>query len=544
MDKGIDEVVHSARRRFNALAVERRVARILRYALVAAVILLVADKLWRLRFEPWPVVATVVILAIVAGYTLAWRGRIGNLDAALILDEALGLDERLSSAVAVRARRAAQPLREAILTEAERHLADLDLRRALPRTWPGETKVCLALLALALATSLLPRLGVWRSEADRAIELVTRQVGQELYDTARRLERDAAGKDADRVRAQARRVMREALRLRRARMNKEEALRRLERLSQELTAERERLAGHPLRKTGQEARADLRGLGELERDLAEALENEAMTAARELLAEKARQLREGKADVQAARDLAEQLGRAAEALAGSPHQELAEKLNRAAEALRRAAGGSESDRRDAADALDDVADTLRDQAGSFDSQDQLEELWGECQGGKGATGDCERIYDDSQRRLGGRFPDGLCDRYNGYAGRNRGPGSTNEGALPTPSEGAPQQPYQPGDSPPDDSRAEWEQLYAPRRTESLQHDERAGGRLGRGGNVRTTAGPREAPHLSDARVPYYKVIGEYQSQADEALSRGDIPITERQRVKRYFEELREPSPTP
>lgn len=539
MPDRLDQVVRATRRRLTLQRLELRLARSLRYVLTAAVVLLAADRVWRLRFEPWYVVMPALALAILVALAFS-RRKVTELEAALVLDDRLGLEERLSSALAVRG--LDHPLRDALLADAQRYLAELDPKRALPHRWPAETKLCLGLLLLLLVTTCLPQFGFWRSESDRATEMVTRQVGQELVERAKEIEAKADRLGDAKVRAEARALLREALKLRRARVTKEQALRQLEQANQRLQDQREELAGHPLRKTGQEARRDLRQMGDLEAKIADRLEDQTASDAQQLLQEAARAAKEGRLAPEDAKRLADQLRRAAEALKGSPHEGAAKQLEQAAKALEKAAkSGDKQTQKEAAEQLERAADSLCQGDGSCDSQDLLEELQDGAQGGKGAIGDAEGLYGEGQQQRGGECPDGLCDRYGsnpgGGAGRNRGPGSTNRGATPTPSEGAPQYPYQEGDSPRDDTQTEYERLYAPRRTETLQHDERSQGHLQRGGSFRTEAGPREAPKLSDAQVPYYEVLGDYQAEADDALSKGDIPLTERQRVQSYFQEL-------
>ncbi|MBI2301454.1 MAG: hypothetical protein HYU66_21320 [Armatimonadetes bacterium] len=463
---------------------------------------------------------------------------VSDLDAALLLDERLGLDERLSSALSVRRHGGGHPLAALVAADADRHAEGIDIRRALPRVWLPETKLCLCLLVLLVVTACLPQFGFWRSESDRAIEMVSREVGKELAEVARKVEKEAEDKHLDAARTRARAMLQEALKLRRARMGKEETLRRLEKLNRSLQAEREKLAGQPLRQGGRDARQSLREMGGMDEKIAESLENPTLNAAQELLKETARELRQGKATSKQKQQVADQLQKAAEALKGSPHQGLADKLQKAADALKQSckeSGQGSCDK--AAEAVEQAAEAISGEAGKSGDQDLMEEMQEYCEGAKGAAGDCEGIQKEGENQGGGECPGGLCERYGGQAGRNRGPGSTNEGAEPTPAEGAEQHPYQPGDSPADRSKQEWERLYAPRRTETLQHDERARTTLGSRGKVTTTQGPREAPNFSDARTPFYDVLESYKADADNALSRGDIPITERQRVKSYFDEL-------
>ncbi len=542
----LERVLRRARGRLLRQAAERRLARYLRPGLAGAVVVLAADKLWRLRFEPWWLIGTVLGLAVVAALALG-RRRLTTHGAALLLDERLGLNERLSSAVSLAESGAPAPSREPLLADAERHAAAVDLRRALPRTWPAETRACLVLAAALLVCAVVPRFDTFRTQTDLATELVSRQVGQELAVAAEQAERQAAQRHDPRARAQARALYREALRLRRARLPKDEALRRLDKVQRSLQQERERRAGHALRSTSRQALDNLRRQGGLSADLAGGLEDPRQAAAQELLRQLSQRLRDGQLGEAERRQAAEQLRRAAEGLKGSPYQKQAEALDKAAQALEKSCrGGGKSGDEQAAKALDEAAKALGEGAGGDPSQQQLEDLQEQVQNGKDSLGRAEDLRDEAKRN-GGQCPNGLCQPKGnkpgegaGKAGRGFGPGTTNEAAEPTPSEGAPQEQYHEGDSPPDQTKAEWERLYAPRRTETMQDDQRVGGKAGSGGRVHTQSGPREAPRLGNSRVPYQDVIGDYRGAAEDAMSRGDIPATQRQRVKRYFDDLRQP----
>lgn len=533
----LDRVIDGARSRLLRARLERQVAASLRHALLLAVVLLAADRLWRLRFEPWYVIVAGLAVALTAGLTLGLRRRPGRIAAAAELDARLGLKERLSSAVALRGAVDADPLVAVLVDDARAHAEQIDLRRTVPWSVAFESRVCALLLAALIAVAMLPQFTFWRSESDLATEMVTRQVGDELVALAEQVEQEAESRGADRAAAEARKLMREALRLRRARMDREQALRRLERMSQEMRRAREELAGHPLERSAETARRDLRrvegALGEVGREL----EQQRLDAAAELLRQLADEVKRGEMSPEQRQELAEQAREAAEALRNSPHQAQSEALRKAAESL--ADGGSQS-LADAADAFEQAADSLDSALDSMD-EELLRDLQEYCENGKGAVGDAEGIREFAQREGDGQCPGGLCegDGRPGSGGTNRGPGSTNEGGEDGPPAGG-GTPYEEGQSPDDPGLGVYEELYAPRRAETLQHDERAGAKPGSSGRYSTTQGPRAAPGLQDSTVPYYDVLDDYQAAADEALSEGEIPLTQRQRVKRYFEELREP----
>lgn len=547
MGEALEQLVATARRRLVRQRVADRLASALRPALAAGVLLLGADKLWRLRFEPWHPILVLVAIAAVLGLWLGWPRRLTLHRTALILDERLRASERFSSAIALRDDGRDGPLLAALLADAEAHAAGVDLRAALPHRWPTATRASLFLLVLLFALPFVPRLSLWRSETDLATELVTRQVGEELAEKAAEVKAKAEQEGAREAQRAADRLLREALKLRRARMDKAEALRQLETLKSELQQQREKLAGQPLERTARQARRDLRQVGELSQQMADQLEEPQLDAAQRLLEELAKQAAAGKLSPAQAKQAAEELSKAAEALRNTPYEDQAEKLQKAAEALSECekSGGSKGACDKAGNALRDAAEALGEGGGMTPDQEMLDDLQDYLDQGKGAVGDAEGVKRQADQH-GGQCPDGLCEPRDGppgKAGRSRGPGSTNREAEASPGEDAPpQEPYQEGDSPPDTGpKSEYERLYAPRRTETLQHDEKATARPQKGGHYVSGQGPRDAPSLDDSRVPYYEVLGDYEAAADDAITKGTIPLTERARVKSYFDELQEPA---
>ena len=548
MGEGLERLVGAARRRLMRQRVIDRLASALRPALALAVILLGADKLWRLRFEPWYPILAGLGLATLVGLAWGWPRRLTLHRAALILDDRLQASERVSSALALRASGYDGPLLQPVMEDAEAHLQGVDLRAALPGRWPGGAKMSVALLLLLALLQFTPRLSLWRSETDLATELVTRQVGEELQAKAEDVQAQAKDKGADEARRAADQLLRQALKLRRGRMSKEEALRNLESMKAELQQQREKLAGEPLERTAKQARRDLRRMGDLSEQMADQLDDPRLDAAQRLLEELAQKAEDGKLSPKEAKEAAEQLKRAAEALQKTPYGKQAQKLSEAAKALSDCAesGNSEGACAKAGQALSDAAKGLSEDGGMTPNQELLDDLQDYLENGKNAVGDSESIKREADQQ-GGKCPGGLCEgnqpsNSSGRAGLNRGPGSTNRESSPTPADGSQQDPYEEGQSPPDTGpRSEYEKLYAPRRTETLQHDERAMASPSSSGRYSAVEGPRGAPSLDDSKVPYYEVLGEYQAAADDAITKGSIPLTERARVKSYFEELQEPA---
>ncbi|NUP98466.1 MAG: hypothetical protein HUU35_01290, partial [Armatimonadetes bacterium] len=169
----LDALLRAARRRIVCQTWARQLGEAVRIVLGLAVVLVGADRLWRLPFSPWPLVAVILLLAGGLAGLVAWRRRLGAQATAWVLDERLGLGERLSSAVAMRQSGYQGPLLEPVVGAAEREAAAIDLRVALPEPARGRLRQSVGLGLLLLTVALLPRQTFWRSRTDLATEVVT-----------------------------------------------------------------------------------------------------------------------------------------------------------------------------------------------------------------------------------------------------------------------------------------------------------------------------------------------------------------------------------
>lgn len=97
---GIQVLIERLVWRLRAVVIARRVAACLLWALGLAIIVTAVDKLVYLGIDVGLVAAALVAAAVPAGIALAtWRGRVDRLRAAIEADRALGLSDRLASAV-------------------------------------------------------------------------------------------------------------------------------------------------------------------------------------------------------------------------------------------------------------------------------------------------------------------------------------------------------------------------------------------------------------------------------------------------------------
>jgi len=97
---GIQALIERLVWRLRAIVIARRLTACLFWALALAIIVAAVDKLVYLGIDVGLVAAALVAVAVPAGTALAvWRGRVDRLRAAIEADRALGLSDRLASAV-------------------------------------------------------------------------------------------------------------------------------------------------------------------------------------------------------------------------------------------------------------------------------------------------------------------------------------------------------------------------------------------------------------------------------------------------------------
>lgn len=146
---------------------------------------------------PWVWVSGVAVLVLLVASALAFRAaRRSDLEAALLIDERLGLKERFATAVSCAGRD--DPFALAAVEDAVTLSADASLgrrvRRAFPVTAPGSWWIAPLLVALALGATFLPQRDLFAStpESREDLELVREEVRQSIEEVAKNIKQDPA----------------------------------------------------------------------------------------------------------------------------------------------------------------------------------------------------------------------------------------------------------------------------------------------------------------------------------------------------------------
>ncbi|NLC59471.1 MAG: hypothetical protein GX774_21750 [Armatimonadetes bacterium] len=546
------------------LALERKIDRIrrrirlllavrwsVRFALGGTLASLLALVIFRLADAPFPGRHAALLFAgtTAAGALFGFCRRVTPFQAALATDARLGLKECLSSALALRHDGEQTPLVAALLADATRRSAAIDVRAVYPLRLPREARFlagALLVLALALYLPTLPRFQSARERAERA---AMRAEGERIVRVAKELRQTLDARHADLNRRLAHNLEQLGKGMQAARIGKKEALVRLHKLTREVTAaqRQQALAGgtRSLSRAGEalkqaaraaEAKASSPEAGQRLRQMGEALRRGDTEQAARLLQELANRAVSGKLSAQERQQMAQEARQIAQALADTSLAEAARPLQEAAKQLQQGqlaaaarqfeqAGGtcqsggasrSASQMRQVEQALQQARRQLAE-AGQEKAPESGQTLArGE---GDGADG----------RSIGSMMGEPTA----GQASPDAGRGTTNQQQSGGPMGGSAPEERQAAERP--RGQAPFERLYAPERVATNRIDTQVRGKQGSGRSDLTPV--RGAPKRGDAYQPYYEVYSSYRRAAEEALSKEEVPATCRKQVRDYFQSL-------
>jgi len=495
-------------------------------------------------------------LAVLTAIVIAVGWRLPSVAVAAAADRRLGLKDRIGSALQFV--RAPEPtgMEQATILDALGHLRLLQPGEAfplrLPRAW---RPAALGLVALILVQTLpIPALLLSPKEREERAEL--REVATQIEPLAKNLEEAAVQADDQEAEQVARELRKLAQRLDRGQLDKKHALlelsevnKQLQQLDQRLAQARPKTAAEAAQKLEKSARESLAEKAmKLARQAAERGDEEAAERLRKL-AEKA-----GSAEASQLSELSQQLSQEAaemgadiglppevlsalsETLAGA-NLELSQKAleNLAAAAQDWSKNLSEADLKQLAAELEalsqqlseadlkELAELLKEAAECLKAGDckRAGELLGQCAGKLAGAGLCAGDLAEACRAaaLGvGRCQGGFCGYHTGGS-----PG-----------------PYPQDHIPPN---APATQLFAPRTNENPGDLARVRGQIRPGPDMMTTTEKGAPVKITESRVPYYEVIGEYSKTAEEAINREEVPASYRGTVRAYFHALQsQPEP--
>ncbi len=525
-----DPLVASLQRVRRRLALQQWIhfsIRSLWYSLSACVAAVVLVKLFPALGEPQFLCLALLALGLATAAGLAVRRRPRLVDAALEADRRLGLDERLTSSLALADREGG--MYTALHADARRHLAQLDVVRAFPLVPPRSTRWLLVPLAAVVLASLMPELDVFqfreRQAEAKAREEARHLEAERLLEVVKPLkESELVEGDAADLAEFAQAVERVAEELKAGELTEKQALAKLTNLSEALESQREQLkqaAAVP------QLSARLAEYG-MARDLARTVQDGNFEKAVEEARRLQEKLEKGELTAEEKKKLAEALQKLSESMkgeSGTQSQALQKALEKAAAGMGMEGLDPEA-LQQALDGLEALEMSLEDMASAMEQLEKLDaarlklaqarqRMMGpssycrmcgaelsECPNGSKCTGCGE-----------GMSCSGICgscaggDGYGpGMGNRGRGEGNTT-GPLPDVNDG-------------------FEPTMLP------------GGMTP--GQVIADIVQRTRPDGEDAEPTADFVSGafiEVQQQAEQALTREEIPVGSKEYVRQYFGSL-------
>lgn len=524
-------------------------------AAAVVVLLLELGDIWYPSLLPEVALAAVVVGALVAA--LVWT--LPNRTMAASVDRRLGLRDRLGTAVQLTGSPEPSGMDEAMISDALHHLRRVRTEEAYPLRVYRPTKVAGLSLVALLAVQVLPIPPLFIPTQQREDKALLRKQAANIEPVAKKL-REAAKKAGD-VQAQkvARKLEKLAQQLRRGKLDKKQALLSFKEMEKQLESVKDE-AAPPALKTAAQAAEELKKAGrerlasraqhlaeqaarQGDRELASKLENMAkqarqaeqsadlkrlgnelkqhaakLGAGSRLPADLAARLSEAlasedwEAAIQELGELGDCLADFGDELSDEELQKLAEEIAELAEILK------DTDLEKLTECLGDVIKCLK--AGECERAAQcLAKGLKECEG-KVCALKLAKTSGEAGKCLGG-----CCLACRG-AGASTGTARTGRGVGP---DTGSQKSIPPN--------AEAASLYAPRTTETSGTKERVSTQVRPQGEMLATTEKGPPLKVSESRVPYYEVIGDYSKAVEEALSREEVPPGYRGTVREYFDAL-------
>lgn len=505
-------VVEDARRRLAARRAWWWGGRVALTGAGAALILVVVRAVIPVEIPPAIVAVGAVAAGLVAAAGVRLATRPSPLIAAQVLDRRFGLADRLATAVELLIGRHPQTALAAVaVDDAAAHAAALELRRTLPGG-PDRTMAAAVLMA-ALAAALGGALGGLALPGTPAHEVVRtiKREGRRLERAAETIEERARAERARIARRTAPALQRLGEALQRERMERRDALARLEALGRQVEAERRNVRARREQLAGERP-----GRPELPSDLFQ------QRAAVDRALRQIRELTDRLATARTPEERAALMRQLALLAGGGEQGDVPARTREQAEAARQqmAGGDAAAARRtlqQSASELDDLRAMLADEEGLEQAQRDLRRSADQIAGGRASPEEAADELPQAGARPGPPAP--------GDRPPSEARGQEQVEPLPGPNQGT-----TPGEG------AIEQKLGA--RTQRLQADReqtRIEGLRGEGRTITSELlGPGRAARVT---APARPAVAAARAEADRYLARLRVPPEYREIVRRYFEAL-------
>lgn len=174
----LDEHVSVVRRRMLMARFLDRLAITLMLVAIGAAVGVLVNRLLAVAIpHPWYWLGGGAIVAVVGAYVWALRAAPSAIDAAVHIDERLGLKEKFSTALHVR--REEDPFARAAVADAEREANGVSLSKRFPIEWPKRARGTAIAGAVAALTLLVPSMDLFGKEEAQQEQIARKQQEQQ-----------------------------------------------------------------------------------------------------------------------------------------------------------------------------------------------------------------------------------------------------------------------------------------------------------------------------------------------------------------------------
>ncbi len=542
-----------------------------------AVLLVVLDHLLTGWYVDEYTLLALFVVGALAGAIYGATRPVTDFAAALTIERRRNLRERASTAVAMAAN-AESPaeLRDLITRDAIDHLTAVSPAELFPRRFTRRQQVPLALWALAVLLAFLPAIPWLYSPSTREERRTLQQSGKELKQYASEMLKHPDVKHSKTATKLVRQMHKLGVEMERLRIPKKEALVRLNKLQEEMknaeaqigkelkahdreamkraaeairnglekrsqtekaNADRAReqmAAGTPRDKLSKEERAALQREERMQ-SLAKNLEKGESAAASEDLRKMGEQLqRDGEMSKQDRQQMGQTMRQAAKEMeqTSSANQQMSQTMRQASQQLQQ---GTQQGQQQAGQAMRNTTPIPPNMMPGEPTMGQMRQGVGQCRQGVASNKPCPL----AGSKPGGTKPGGQ----GGQPGQGQGQGQgQNQGNNQGPNN-------QVSTNNPNANSSDSGGTSGGEGG-SKDHFGNPEGRLGAGTDpVKENADidPEKAAYSVDIKgapgksdrtnVPYYEVLPGYKASAESAINTDQVPASERQRVKEYFDEL-------
>lgn len=466
-----------------------------------------------------------VALGVLAGVVAALVRPLPPMAIAATVEQRRNLKERASTALALHGDpHADAAFRDAITADALTALEPLTPRELFPLRLTRRHLIATGAWVVVVALLLVPALPWFKSPQQQAERLALREAGKILQQQAKQMQQDPQVQQDKTAKQVARNMQKLGIELEKQRIPRREALMRMHKLEEELAklehdlAAKEQAALKPAAAAARKAAEVAKQQGKSAKSAKAAAEAKAR---QQRLEQIAANLEAG--NLPAAMDELQQLGEELQQaeLSDAERKALAEALEKLAQAAPTTTAASQ------ASTLKQAAKSMSQHSkpGQCKSGQCLAKLSsGKCKSGN-CSGNAKNAVASARKGMSGQGQGQGQGQAQGQ-GQGQGQGqSMSSGGMPGGSPGGGPGMINQSDRP--SERLNGVGVDPQRQQAAMNSDAQA-----------YAIDVRGAPdQLDRTNVPYYEVYSDYRKSAEQAIRTEEIPLTERQRVKDYFDAL-------